>query len=591
MDKRIRECVDLTDLDLDLLYKIETALPIVADVSRSDVLLCAKLPDGNALVLQHVEPHSISSLHRQNITGRTLTAETQPALIRSLHTGGRARHRREIISSGAPAAQRISVVRNAAGRTIAALLIEANMIEAERQWRRDLQFRRAIHWLQEMAARGEIEKAHELRRFSPYDGIYVVGRDRRLIYMSGTASNHFRSIGLHKDMRGNDVSRLEKLDTTLVDQAFDAHLCVEIRQELDDGRVWIRGAIPLMMPPSIWDSYLLQGMWPGTSRVGTMLLNSSFMLRVQASTNRFGRTFSGSLGGLLDQLVLKPLRAILFGDSSHTHPSNSSGQSTDGAIVLIHNATSTVQQARELNVKSAIIQEVHHRVKNNLQTIAALLRIQARRMEDDSSAQHLTDAVNRILSMSVIHEFLSQDEHRPINIRDVCQRIAAQVKQVVSNPEQEIEIRVTGPNIRLPAGQATPTAMVVNELLLNAMEHGLHDKARGQIEIQLDDLGDAVKIAILDDGNGLPVDFDASETSSLGLQIVKTLVSDDLKGSLSIQPVDGGNGAVDPSADPLADPPNASAHNLSLPDPNTPLNGFMTEAIVEFPKRSLTVEK
>lgn len=587
MDKRIDECTDLTDLDLDLLYKVETALPIVADVSRSDVLLCAKLPNGDAVVLRHVEPHSISSLHRKNITGRTLTAETQPALVRSLHTGGRSRHKREIISSGAPAAQRISVVRNAAGKAIAVLLVEANMIEAERQRRRDRQFRRAAYWLQEMAARGEIENANELRRFGPYDGIYVVGRDRRLIYMSGIASNYFRSIGMHKDQRGNDVSKLETLDETLVDQAFDAHQCAEIRHELEDGRVWVRGTIPLMMPPSIWDSYLLQGEWPGNSRVGTMLLNSSLMLRLQAHTNRIGRAFSSSLGGLLDQLVFNRIRSIFFGDSSHTHPSNSSGQSVDGAIVLIHNATSTVQQARELNVKSAIIQEVHHRVKNNLQTIAALLRIQARRVEDESSAQHLTDAVNRILSMSVIHEFLSQDEHQPINIRDVCQRIATQVKQVISNPEQEISIHVTGPNIRLPAGQATPTAMVVNELLLNAMEHGLHEKSRGQIEVQLTDLGDAVKISILDDGNGLPVDFDASEMSSLGLQIVKTLVSDDLKGTLYIRPVDGETAADDVNAQHLADPdslPSAAKQNRSL-------NGFMTEAVVEFPKRSLTAEK
>lgn len=595
MDPRIAECTDLTDLDLDLLYKVEAALPVVADVSRSDVLLCAKLPDGNALVLQHVEPHSISSLHRKNITGRTLTAETQPALIRSLHTGGRSRHKREIISSGAPAAQRISVVRNAAGRTIAVLLIEANMIEAERQRRRDSQFRRAVHWLQEMAARGEIENSGELRRFSPYDGIYVVGRDRRLIYMSGIATNHFRSIGLHKDMRGDDVTKLELLDATLVDQAFDAHQCAEIRQESEDGRVWVRGAIPLVMPLSIWDSYLLQGRWPANSRLGTWLLNSSFFLRLQARSNQWGRSLSGSLGGLLDQLVLNPLRALRFGDSSHTHPSNSSGQSIDGAIVLIHNATSTVQQARELNVKSAIIQEVHHRVKNNLQTIAALLRIQARRVEDDSSAQHLTDAVNRILSMSVIHEFLSQDEHQPINIRDVCQRIATQVQQVLSNPDQDIAIRVTGPNIRLPAGQATPTAMVINELLLNAMEHGLHDKKRGQIEVQLHDLGNAVKIAILDDGNGLPADFDAAETSSLGLQIVKTLVSDDLKGTLAIRSVNTDEAHADKS--PVEEDtqqitaPSALPTPLSTTAPHSSPNGFMTEAVVEFPKRSLSVDK
>lgn len=584
MDKRIKECVDLTERDVDLLYKIEDGLAITADVSRSDVLLCSMLPNGNALVLNHVEPHSISSLHRQNITGRTLTAETQPALIRSLRTGGRSRHKREVISSGAPASQRISIIHNAAGKVIAALLIETNMIEAERQRRRDRHFRRAVHWLQEMAARGEIENPSELRRFRPYDGIYVVGRDRRLIYMSGVATNHFRSIGHQQDTRGEDVSKLEEVDATLVDQAFDAYRCAEIRQELEDGRVWVRGVIPLVMPSSIWDSYLFHGSWFGNSRIGSMLLNSHPMLLLQNSSN----LLSSSLGSVFDRLVLKRIHSLWFGDSSHTHPSNRSGQSTDGAIVLIHNATSTVQQARELNVKSAIIQEVHHRVKNNLQTIAALLRIQARRIEDESSAQHLTDAVNRILSMSVIHEFLSQDEHRPINIRDVCQRIATQVAQVVSNPDQEIDIRVTGPNIRLPAGQATPTAMIINELLLNAMEHGLHNKSRGQIEIQLTDLGNTVKISILDDGNGLPVDFNASEATSLGLQIVQTLVSDDLKGTLSIQPVIYSVATAHEAPDST---PNPSPDGITTVTPDNSANGFITAAVVEFPKRSVAAEK
>ena len=135
--------------------------------------------------------------------------------------------------------------------------------------------------------------------------------------------------------------------------------------------------------------------------------------------------------------------------------------------------------------------------------------------------------------MSVIHEFLSQDEHRPINVKDVCQRIASQVTQVSASPDQEITLQVQGSAVRLPASQATPLAMVVNELLLNAVEHGLKDRPRGQICISLEDQGDMVVIQVEDDGNGLPPDFDPAHTShSLGLQIVHTLVTDDLKGSL-----------------------------------------------------------
>ncbi|MCB9157089.1 MAG: sensor histidine kinase, partial [Caldilineaceae bacterium] len=271
------------------------------------------------------------------------------------------------------------------------------------------------------------------------------------------------------------------------------------------------------------------------------------------------------------------------GKSSSYHPSNNSGQTIDAGFVLVHNATDTVQRERELNVKSAIIQEVHHRVKNNLQTIAAVLRIQARRTQSDETRQQISEAVNRILSMSVIHEFLSQDEHRPINVRDVCQRIVNQVKQVAIGPEQQVEISVHGPTVRLPAAQATPTAMVVNELLLNAMEHGVGDRTHGHIQIHLDDLGNAVRIAVLDDGKGLPSDFDPNMSTSLGLQIVHTLVTDDLKGQLQIEPI--------PATPPVAtaEAPDVQPDGAPAAQPE-PLPYFTTQVVVTFPKRPLTVE-
>jgi hypothetical protein len=150
----------------------------------------------------------------------------------------------------------------------------------------------------------------------------------------------------------------------------------------------------------------------------------------------------------------------------------------DAVLVLLHNATEAVQKQRELNVKSAIIQEVHHRVKNNLQNIAAILRIQARRVQSDEARQHLTEAVNRVLSMSVIHEFLSQDEHRPINVKDVCQRIAGQVQQVSGNLRAGDHDAGAGPQHPAARQPGDAVAMVVNELLLNAVEHGLSDRAR-----------------------------------------------------------------------------------------------------------------
>ena len=536
MDDRITECPSLTERDIDLLYTIEAGLPIVADISRADVLLCSLLGPDQAIVLQHIAPHSTSSHYRREVSGRIYNSDERPLILNGLRSGDRGRRKRQVLRGGAPVFQDVRPIYNSEGRTIGVLVFETNMLEHERHRRRDRNFRRSVQWLQEMGTRGEIEKPEALRRFGPFDGIYLIGRDRRLAYMSGIATNMFRSIGYRTDVRGQDVSVLEEEDSNLVAHAFDAHRCYELRSEYEDNRVWIRGVIPLHAPPGPLRNY-------GVKRVLSWL-------------------------GFSPDIV--------------TSPSSNSGQSTDGVLVLVHNATEAIQRERELNVKSAIIQEVHHRVKNNLQTIAAMLRIQARRSQSIEAKQQLTEAVNRILSMSVIHEFLSQDEHRPINVRDVCKRIATQVMQVMMDPDRKVAILVTGPNIRLPAGQATPIAMAINELLLNAIEHGLSGRKQGHIQIQLTDLGNAVRIAILNDGNSLPTEFDPTQNHSLGLQIVHTLVTDDLKGTLTVEPISHEEEQI-VSADSTLNHPQTESEQADSPN-------FSTQAVLTFPKQALNVD-
>lgn len=541
MDTRVNSCSSLTERDIALLYRIEAGLAITADVSRSDVMLCClmdpqepppshigviELPArqrasvGKILVARHAAPHSLSSIYRDDITGHTYTLTTQPTVHRALMEYRRNRMEEKKIplertSSGAPVIQQVYTVHNAVNQAIAALLIETNMIEYERHRRRGRQFRQAVRWLQRMAVQGEIETAEISSGFGSLDGIYLVDEEFCISYMNGIAMNLFRSVGLVADMRGAPVSGLEEQDEEIVSQAMQANCCVQARHECEDGRVWVRTAIPL-------------------------------------------RAAHGSL-----YLMRRRLRRHLPWSASI--PTEDVPQ-VDGVLVLVHNATETVQRQRELNVKSAMIQEVHHRVKNNLQTIAAILRIQSRRCQGEETERQLTGAVNRILSISVIHEYLSQDEHRPINIRDICQRILGQAQQVTVNPGQKVEIAMEGPNIRLPASQATASALVVNELLMNAMEHGLRDRNYGEIRIALEDLGDEVRITLLDNGLGLPSDFDPDQSGNLGLQIVHTLVTDDLKGELLFEQVAGDDTGTDDGA-----------------------HGG-TRAIITFPKRSINVK-
>jgi two-component system, sensor histidine kinase PdtaS len=527
MDQQVKNCPGLTETDIALLQRIEVGLPMTADISRADILVCCRLSDVRALVISHARPSSISPLYAEPTSGRKLTQDEHPLILHTLTSGSGGRQQREVVRNGAPIIQDVYPIRNEEGKTIAAFVVETNMLAHERQRRRNRYFRRAVLGLQEMCLRGEIHQAETLAPFDLYDGIYLVDQNRRIRYMSGNANNLFRTAGILTNPAGAHISMLETTDTELVEEAFRTEHCLEVRHEAADGRIWVRKAVPLSMPPIRPLSYPFANWW-------------------QWWTFAFGY------------------------DSSQRkhHP-------IDAVFILVHNATENVQKQRELNVKSAIIQEVHHRVKNNLQTIAAILRLQARRATNEETKQQLMEAVNRVLSMSVIHEFLSQDEHRPISLRDVCQRIGNQVTQVSSSPEKEIDIRVSGANVRIPASQATPAAMIINELLLNAVEHGLRDRRRGSIQIKLSDLGDAVELVVEDDGIGLPDDFGAKPPTSLGLQIVQTLATDDLKGKLRLE-------SIEPTAaqpqDPVGEGGLVEATKVG------------TRATVIFPKRSLGVD-
>jgi two-component sensor histidine kinase len=151
----------------------------------------------------------------------------------------------------------------------------------------------------------------------------------------------------------------------------------------------------------------------------------------------------------------------------------------------------------------------------------------------------LLEAVQRILSVAVVHEFLSEADARVINIRELTQRIVSQTQQGMLRPDQYIQLRLEGPSLYLPAQQATTCAIIVNELIQNAVEHAFGEEGRGKITVRLREEDDVVQISIVDDGRGLPEGFNVDGTESLGLQIVRTLVQDDLKGEFELRNGEG----------------------------------------------------
>jgi two-component sensor histidine kinase len=184
-------------------------------------------------------------------------------------------------------------------------------------------------------------------------------------------------------------------------------------------------------------------------------------------------------------------------------------------------------------------------VKNNLQTIAALLRLQARRTDNPAVADQLRESIGRIISIAVVHEFLSHEETSTINIHEVSNRILAEVRNGVLDHSRPITLTLEGDRgFTLPAQQATSCALIINELVQNAVDHAFVGLPGGNIVVRLAAGDDSMSIEIQDDGRGLPHDFDVQRQGGLGLQIVRSLVREDLKGEFELANGQGVNAIV-----------------------------------------------
>jgi two-component system, sensor histidine kinase PdtaS len=214
-----------------------------------------------------------------------------------------------------------------------------------------------------------------------------------------------------------------------------------------------------------------------------------------------------------------------------------------GALVLLRDVTELRWRDRELMTKDATIREIHHRVKNNLQTVAALLRLQARRLQVPEGRDALEEAVRRVGSIAIVHETLSHTPEELIDFDDIADRVMAMAGEV-SAPETRVRPRRIGGFGVLPAAIATPLAMVLTELLQNALEHGLTDDSTGLLEVVVNRSGDRLGVVVADNGKGLPEGFDVESAASLGLQIVRTLIVGELGGVLRLRLRDGGGTEV-----------------------------------------------
>jgi two-component sensor histidine kinase len=194
---------------------------------------------------------------------------------------------------------------------------------------------------------------------------------------------------------------------------------------------------------------------------------------------------------------------------------------------LAYQTALAIENAR-LVINSAVVREMHHRVKNNLQTIAMLLRLQMSSAGEARAADVLAETINRILSIAAVHETLSEQGLRVVDVKSVLERVTRSIGETMLTAGQDVTITVSGDRLVLPSREATSLALAASELVQNALKHAFAGRSHGQIQVQMRSGPAESEVLVADDGVG-----EASQPTragGLGLQIVEALVHDDLKG-------------------------------------------------------------
>ena len=201
--------------------------------------------------------------------------------------------------------------------------------------------------------------------------------------------------------------------------------------------------------------------------------------------------------------------------------------------VIFRDITGSREQERNLILKSVAMKELNHRVKNNLQMVASLLRLQARRVGSVAAKRALEESIDRILSMAVSYEFLSHSEGETVSLKKVLGSIRNNTLQSLARPELKVDIRLEGDDMMVDSDVAVSAALAVNELLHNSMKYAFEGRDHGSISITLKKGTVYSEILVKDDGVGFQPEH--TRKDSLGLNIVKMMVEDKLHGKLRIR--------------------------------------------------------
>lgn len=203
-------------------------------------------------------------------------------------------------------------------------------------------------------------------------------------------------------------------------------------------------------------------------------------------------------------------------------------------LSVLGNQIAVAIENAKLMVKGALLQEMHHRVKNNLQQIASLLRLQKHYAADRSPVQVLDESISRVLAVSAVHDLLSREDLDTIAVHKIAESIVTATHQSLTLPNKRIEMRVEGPDLRLNSKHANSVALILNEMVQNAVEHGFGKTDQGQILVRLIEQPEHWLLEVRNTGDPLKENFDPQKHRDLGLQIVESLTRGDLAGEFGL---------------------------------------------------------
>jgi two-component sensor histidine kinase len=505
------------------LQRLIGAWGVVADFCFGDLLLF--VPEGprgpNGVpsaftVIGQVRPTTSQTLYLDDLVGRIVPVGDRPLLADCFVTG-EIRHGQNFTLAGsgdgsAPGArvEYIPVRRrrsNGELRTIGVLTRELAIDAARRPGRLERVYLEVFDRIAEMVAAGlfPFDVTDEETPTDPPrvgDGVIAIDATRVVTYASPNAMSALHRLGLSVNAEGRSLGSLG-VGLAVAEACFTSRTSVTSEIERvavsGDGRVIVAlAAMPLLRPSSAR---------PGASSGG-------------------GAGISGAPG----------VPGV---------PGVPASPEVTGAVVLLRDVSDLRRRDRLLVTKDATIREVHHRVKNNLQTISALLRLQGRRTSSDEARTAIEESARRIRVIALVHETLSRDVRDAVPFDDIVRPLVRMVEDSLVSPERPVRIRVEGSIGDLAPETATPLAVVLTELVQNAVEHGYPagdgpDAGNvGNVVVHLARTDTELVVEVSDDGVGLPDGFVLASSKSLGLSIVRTLITTELGGAIAFRTESG----------------------------------------------------